>query len=163
MNGRWRLALLALGVSLCLPAAVLPETRVYSVRVPGATRVETSVSHSAGWDVAVSFDARTCQVFCEYRRKTGGWSLFLPPVVQLRIYVNGASRPVTATIDPAGAALPRFTQTRAPLGDRACLGGRLAVTTAVFESTPIAASLPPRRAVRRAPAAGHFTTLPLRI
>ena len=51
--------------------------------MPRATRVETRISHTAGWDVSIRFDPRTCEVFCEYRPKRGAWGLFLPPIVDI--------------------------------------------------------------------------------
>lgn len=155
--------MLAAGLALCLPAA-RAESRLYSVRVPRATRVEAKVSHQLGWDVAVSFDPHTCEISCEYRRK-GDWSLLLPPAVELVIYTDDGRRLLTTTVDPAGTRLPQLAGTAVRAANPLCLPGRgpaaCAVTAARADSAPAPAQsgawLP------GAPPTPVCTNLPLRI
>jgi hypothetical protein len=112
------------GVLLASPALAEPATHVFTTHVPAASRVEARVAHLADWDVSVTFDAETCEVYCEYRPKPNGFHLFLPPVTELRIYGDGADAPLLIVLDPAGTRTPVAANGAVSARDLFYVGGR---------------------------------------
>jgi hypothetical protein len=145
---------------LCLPA----KAEIYSRHLPAASRVEASVSHTAGWDVSVTFDAETCEVFCEYRRKDGGLHLFPAPVTELRVYTDGASRPLLVIVDPAGTRQRVLLSRAASSFDLSCVEGKSRVAGTRFEGCVTAVvPIPSPPAEQPVSANAPSIGLPLRI
>jgi hypothetical protein len=104
--------------------AAEPVAATYSTHVPGASQVEARVSHTAGWDVTVTFDAETCEIHCQYRRKERGLHLFLAPVTELQVYTDGAANPLRVIIDPAGVRTPVLVPAEFAAFDLSCVEGK---------------------------------------
>jgi len=148
---------------LSLPAAA-SSTQVYTTHVPPASRVEARVEATADWDVTVTFDAATCLVFCEYRRKEQGLHLFQAPVTELLIYSDGASKPLVFTVDPAGLRVPRLAADPLRVPDLTYIESKRfarAVPVVVSALPMVATASLPMRAT--APDTVVATALPLRI
>jgi hypothetical protein len=112
------------GVLFASPSLAGPATHVFTTHVPSASRVEARVAYLADWDVSVTFDAETCEVYCEYRPKPNGFHLFLPPATELRIYGDGAEAPLLIVLDPAGTRTPVAANGAVSARDLFCIEGR---------------------------------------
>jgi hypothetical protein len=164
VGGVRHLGLMAIaGVLLSLPAAADPATHIYATHVPAASRVEARVAHTADWDVSVTFDAETCEVYCEYRPKAHGFHLFLPPVTELRIYSDGGATPLLVIVDPAGVRVPVAAAREVFAPDLLCIEGKVLAgnSLATASAGPTAPPTAPRNAATGT--AGRAIGLPLRI
>lgn len=94
------------------------------MHVPAVSRIEARISHTADWDVSVSFDSETCEVFCEYRRKEGGLHLFLAPVTEVLVYTDGPASPQLVIVDPAGMRQPAASSRAGLTVDLSCTEGK---------------------------------------
>jgi hypothetical protein len=116
------------------------------------------------WEVTLEFDAIRCAVYCAYRRvrESGGRGasvdLLLLPVTTLRFYADLHSRPVSATVDPAGRGEPRAERLVSICYRQECSGGRRLPMPALVRhgSSPAPASL----TLQALPIAGANPALP---
>ena len=148
---------------LCLLLSLPAKAEIYSMHVPAAARVEARVSHTAGWDVSITFDAETCQVFCEYRRKDGALHLFLAPVTELHVYTDDGASPLLLIVDPAGTRQPAASSSAALTFDLYCVEDKSSITGMGLESSETAVLSKPPLSAQQASAAAPSIGLPLRI
>jgi hypothetical protein len=151
--------LLSAAVLLCLPAAA----QTYSTHVPPGSRVEALVSHTADWDVSITFDPEACEVYCEYRRKATGLHLFLQPVTELRIYTDGADNPQVILVDPAGVQVPVIVRSASDVPELACVEGKGLANSAQPACELVAAPPARVRPLTLTPAIDRSIRLALRI
>jgi hypothetical protein len=77
------------------------------------SRIEApSVTRQGNWEVSVSFDPVLCEISCVYRLRTDrlgrppAADLLLPPVIDIRLFSDGAAVPWTVTVDLARTREP---------------------------------------------------------
>jgi hypothetical protein len=129
------LAAFALFLPGTLRAQAVADGTVSVIHVPEAARglrVEWAATDgwSNDWEVAVTFDAAHCDVYCAIRRKRDAlgrvpaMDLLLPPAVAVRVFSDSVAVPFTVTVDPAGRTAPAAVNRSASFGDSVCTVGK---------------------------------------
>jgi hypothetical protein len=136
----------------------------------GAVQVDApSITRFGNWEIEVSIDPDTCEVSCDYRLRRDRFGrapvtdFLLPPAVDVRVYTDGASKPITVTFDPAHTREPSLSAGDQMTGDDAMLPGARVnwkPPDAVSPAPPSAARCP---VIPDAPSLARAASAPLRI
>jgi hypothetical protein len=140
---------LASGADYTVHIPASPGVRIvwsvgYTPAVSSPSQNGSGLLQSAGWDVAVSFDAAKCGITCTYRRKRNAMAGFLPPVATIQIFTGGSAKPETVLVDPAGLTIPDWARHSLAPPDQPCLPGRRFLAAGLVHSARAAAPRPPQ-------------------
>jgi len=73
------------------------------------------VTTAGEWEIAVAVDRIHCDIYCAYRRRQDAptrlspVALLLPPITAIQVSLDGVTKPLSFSIDPAGLAYPCAT------------------------------------------------------
>jgi hypothetical protein len=136
----------------------------------GAIRVDApAVTQFGNWEIEVSVDPDTCEISCEYRLRRDRFGrapltdFLLPPAVDVRIYIDGATRPTTVTFDPAHTREPSLSAARQAAVDDALLPGARVDLEPPDAASPEPAAPVAAPRIPEAPSTARPASAPLRI